>query len=83
MEDPDNLERVVDQFLENFLTVQIGSQQKNDLMDVILNGVSLNHYTEIYQRYKNDPNNQNKEDLNNRFRKFISRLFMMSEIHLF
>ena len=83
MEDPHNLERVVDQFLENFLTVQIGSQQKNDLMDVILNGVSLNHYTEIYQRYKNDPNNQNKEDLNNRFRKFISRLFMMSEIHLF
>ena len=83
MGDPDNLERVVDQFLENFLTVQIGSQQKNDLMDVILNGVSSNHYTEIYQRYKNDPNNQNKEDLNNRFKKFISRLFVMSEIHLF
>ena len=83
MGDPDNLERVVDQFLENFLTVQIGSHQKNDLMDVILNGVSSNHYTEIYQRYKNDPNNQNKEDLNNRFKKFISRLFVMSEIHLF
>ena len=83
MEEPNKLNRVVDQFLQSFITVDIGVQQKNDLMQIILNGVNSDHYTEIYNRYKNNPNNQNKEDLNNRFKKFISRLFMMSEIHLF
>ena len=83
MEEPNKLNRVVDQFLQSFITVDIGVQQKNDLMQLILNGVNSDHYTEIYNRYKNNPTDQNKEDLNNRFKKFISRLFMMSEIHLF
>jgi len=83
MEQPDNIEKVVDQFLERFMTVDIGINQKNDLIQVILNGVSPSHYTEIYNRYASNPSENNRIQLNERFRDFIPRLFMMSEIHLF
>ncbi|MDC6457375.1 DUF1800 family protein [Flavobacteriaceae bacterium] len=83
MEQPGNLEKVVDQFLERFMTVDIGIDQKNDLMQVVLNGVSPSHYTEIYNRYASNPSEYNRIQLNVRFRDFIPRLFMMSEIHLF
>jgi len=83
MEQPDNIEKVVDQFLERFMTVNIGINQKNDLIQVILNGVSPSHYTEIYNRFASNPSENNRIQLNERFRDFIPRLFMMSEIHLF
>ena len=83
MDQPGNIEKVVDQFLERFMTVDIGINQKNDLTQVILNGVSPSHYTEIYNRYASNPSENNRIQLNERFRDFIPRLFMMSEIHLF
>jgi len=65
------------------MTVDIGINQKNDLIQVILNGVSPSHYTEIYNRFASNPSENNRIQLNERFRDFIPRLFMMSEIHLF
>ena len=83
MTNPDDIDSVVDQFLETFITVEIGEAQKEDLKQIILNSVSSNHYTELYNNFKNNPSIENRNQLNHRFRKFMSRLFMMSEIHLF
>lgn len=83
MTNPEDVNSVVDQFLETFISVEIGEEQKDDLKQIILNSVSPTHYTELYNNYKSNPTQENKDQLNHRFRKFISRLFMMSEIHLF
>lgn len=83
MNNPDDIDSVVNQFLERLICVDIGVEQKEDLKQIILENVNPVHYKELYNNYKSNPTQDNKKNLNGRFKKFISRVFMMSEIHLF
>lgn len=83
MNNPENIDSVIDQFLDQLFSVKIDQTQKEDLREIILGSINSSYYTELFNRYKSDPSIQNKNEINERFKPFTTHLLMMSEIHVF
>jgi uncharacterized protein (DUF1800 family) len=73
----------VNQFANNLLTVDLGPEQLNDLTEIILGSLDPTYYTELYNRYTENPTFENKNELNERFRNFTTHLLTLSENHVF
>ena len=69
--------------MNNLLTVDLGQDQLNDLTEIILGSIDPSYYTELYNRYADDPSFENKNELNERFRNFTTHLLTLSENHVF
>ena len=82
-ENPNDINSVVEQFLEHLFTVNVSQEQKDDLIKIILGSINSSYYTELYNRYKQNPTYSNKRELNERFREFTTHLLMLSENHVF
>ena len=82
-ENPSDIYSVVNQFANNLLTVEIGQDQINDLTEIILGSINPTYYTDLYNRYTENPTFENKNELNERFRKFTQHLLTLSENHVF
>ena len=82
-ENPNDINSVVEQFLEHLFTVNVSQEQKDDLTQIILGSINSSYYTELYNRYKQNPTFSNKRELNERFREFATHLLMLSENHVF
>lgn len=82
-ENPSDIYSVVNQFANNLITVEIGQDQINDLTEIILGSIDPSYYTELYNRYTENPTFENKNELNERFRQFTTHLLTLSENHVF
>ena len=82
-DNPSDIYSVVNQFANNLLTVNKGQEQLNDLKEIILGSIDPTYYTELYNRYIENPTFENKNELNERFRKFTTHLLTLSENHVF
>ena len=82
-DNPSDIYSVVNQFVNNLLTVEIGQNQINDLTEIILGSIDPAYYTELYNRYTENPTFENKNELNGRFRNFATHLLTLSENHVF
>jgi len=82
-DNPSDIYSVVNQFVNNLLTVDLGQDQLNDLTEIILGSIDPSYYTELYNRYADDPSFENKNELNERFRNFTTHLLTLSENHVF
>lgn len=82
-DNPSDIYSVVNQFANSLLTVEVGQEQLNDLTEIILGSIDPTYYTELYNRYTENPNFENKNELNERFRNFTTHLLTLSENHIF
>ena len=82
-DNPSDIYSVVNQFVNNLLTVDLSQEQLNDLTEIILGSIDPSYYTELYNRYTENPTFENKNELNERFRIFTTHLLTFSENHVF
>ena len=83
MTEPENLNSVIPQFLDLLFTVNIDNVQLDDLKQIIIGSVNEAHYTELFNRVRENPTKFNKQEFNSRFREFTVFLLMMPEINVF
>jgi len=79
----DSLEGLIQELSDRLLGADIPTQAKERIKQSVLSEKSESYWTEAINEYKNNPSEQNKNNLDWRIRNLMSQFFQLGEINLF
>ena len=79
----DNLDNLIQELSDRLLGSDIPTSAKERIKQSVLSGKSESYWTEAVDEYRNNPNEQNKNNLDWRIQNLLSQFFQLGEINLF
>jgi len=79
----ENLDKLIQEMSERLLGGDIPLRAKERIKQSILQGKNESYWTEAINEYRNNPSEQNKNNLDWRFQNLLSEFFQLGEINLF
>ena len=79
----DNLDNLIQELSDRLLGSDIPTSAKGRIKQSILQDKSDSYWTEAVNTYKNNPSEQNKNNLDWRIQNLLSQFFQLGEINLF
>ena len=79
----DNLDGLIQELANRFLGGDVPLKTKDRIKQNVLNGVNDSYWTNAVNDYKNNPSQQNRNNLDWRLQELLSKLFQLGEINLF
>lgn len=85
LNNPSDLNEVINESISILLNVEISQDQKDEIKYDVLGSNSLNdqYYSDLYNNYISNPNENIIFDLDRRLKVLFSRIFQLGEIHIF
>ena len=79
----DNLDDLIQELSDRLLGSDIPASAKERIKQSVLQGKSESYWTEAVDEYRNNPSEQNKNNLDWRIQNLLSQFFQLGEINLF
>ena len=79
----DNLDNLILELSDRLLGSDIPFNAKERIKQSVLSGKSESYWTEAVDEYRNNPSEQNKNNLDWRIQNLLSQFFQLGEINLF